>query len=79
MRSCDHCYSDYLIWQQDRKSRASSIASSGTTTPPAMVIDPDVQIRGSDFLGIKPKAQPNNPYGPGNESVGRADWNWSTF
>ncbi|KAF2148533.1 hypothetical protein K461DRAFT_272013 [Myriangium duriaei CBS 260.36] len=79
VRSCDNCWGDYQIWQHDRKSRASSVASSGTTTPPAMAIDPDVQIRGSDFLGIKPKQQPHNPYCTGNESVGGADWNWSTF
>lgn len=77
-RSCDNCWGDYIIWQHDRKSRASSITSGSTATPPAMMIDPAMHIRGSDFLGIKHPQQKPNPYGPGNESVG-ADWNWSTF
>ncbi|GAM91609.1 hypothetical protein ANO11243_096610 [Dothideomycetidae sp. 11243] len=79
VRACEDCWGDYQVWQHDRKSRASSITSGGTATPPAMAIDPDVHIRGSDFLGITPKHQPSSPFGPGNESVRDADWNWSTF
>lgn len=74
-RSCDECYSDYKIWQSERKSRASSIASGGTATPPANSLDSE--IRGADFLGIKPKKQDPTQHLSNQESV--SDWNWSTF
>ncbi|KAF2221607.1 hypothetical protein BDZ85DRAFT_19090 [Elsinoe ampelina] len=75
-RACDNCYSDYKIWQSERKSRASSITSGGTCTPPVHSMD-GPEIRGSDFLGIEQRKQQTNNHLTNQESV--SDWNWSTF